>query len=295
MEAAHRVEDVRHRADRRGRRRLGLCSGRAGWPAATDDAARVQDVDQLEGAGKLGRKRDVAGTRPAASRRSASARSGARRWAIGCARRLLGREERPLEVHAEQRGARRLVRHRPASAAAVVGLAGGDERRLEGRDPVSSIAAPATASSRLASAAAKSTPPKPFTCRSTKPGHRDPPARGPASPTRDDAPSRISTSPGSSSPSTSAASTPSSHWVPSSPCAPAPSGERRRPTRAGSVPRRRRRRRAARRSRPCASPLRGLERLAAPRRDAAAAARRAARALPELRRCDATTSTIRFP
>src|SRR5436190_11617177 len=74
--------------------------------------------------------------------------------------------------------------------------------------PVRNRASPAR---RYASASAekKSTPPKPFTCRSTNPGAATPFPSRPPSPTAEMRPSATSTSPRTSSPRTSAASTPS--------------------------------------------------------------------------------------
>ena len=59
-ERPHRVEEVRDRADAAIERRRSLLRGRVGVTARDDDAALVQQVDELERAGQLGRERDVA-------------------------------------------------------------------------------------------------------------------------------------------------------------------------------------------------------------------------------------------
>jgi hypothetical protein len=82
--------------------------------------------------------------------------------------KALLRQERPLEVDAEQPRAGRIERDVPERREQVL-LGGGDEGRQVGGD--------AGLEQRLAAAGVaigvppmKSTPPKPFTCRSMKPG-----------------------------------------------------------------------------------------------------------------------------
>ena len=60
VEAAHRVEEVRDRADAAVEGASASAAVASRVPERDDDAARVQLVDQLERAGQLGRERDVA-------------------------------------------------------------------------------------------------------------------------------------------------------------------------------------------------------------------------------------------
>ena len=106
-ERPHRVEEVRDGERAAVERSVGFLCGRVGVPAGNGDAAREQQVDQLERAGKLGCERDEAnGSRveqplehvgvrvePAFEKVRAHARRG---------------EERALDVHAEDARAARL-------------------------------------------------------------------------------------------------------------------------------------------------------------------------------------------
>ena len=148
-------------------------------------------------------------TGPAASSRSSSAGSGSRRAAGGCVPSRRGDEERALEVHAEDARPARLAsgtsaqrRERAPSSGAVISVG-----RKE-VTPVSSSASPARAYPS-ASASRKSTPPKPFTCRSTKPGAAMPRPFEPLRPTRGDTAVGDLHVARNESPPTSAASTPS--------------------------------------------------------------------------------------
>ena len=124
VERPHRVEDMGHRANAAIEGGVRLGGGRIAVPERDDDAACLQDVDQVECARKL-RRQCHEPDRPASSRRSSSARSGSRRNAAGCVPSRSARDEWALEVRSENACARALASvrreaRRSASSAAEV-------------------------------------------------------------------------------------------------------------------------------------------------------------------------------
>ena len=110
-ERAHRVEEVRDGVDAALEGGVRLVTGRVGVPERDGDAALLEQVDQLEGAGQLGRERDQ--PHRAGGQQSLEERGiGVAPELGGMRAEALGREERPFEVDAEDPRAFRGERHR---------------------------------------------------------------------------------------------------------------------------------------------------------------------------------------
>ena len=127
----HRVEDVRDRSDACVERPRGLPGGRIRVADGHDDAALLQDVDELERAVELRGERHL-GDRSRAEEPAEKRRIGRPASRLGMNAEPLARDERPLEVGAEHTRADRFSRNLLQGGDELV-LRGGDERRLEGR------------------------------------------------------------------------------------------------------------------------------------------------------------------
>ena len=132
IERPHRVEEMRDHARAAVERRGRLLRRRVAVPARDGDAARDEVVDQLERAGQLRRQRHhphrPRGEQPL-EQRSVGIAPAVRRMRAEPPRR----EERPLEVHAEDARARPDHAGTSASAASKSVLRRRDQRRQERR------------------------------------------------------------------------------------------------------------------------------------------------------------------
>jgi hypothetical protein len=133
-ERPHRVEEVRHRCRAAVEGEGGLLCRRVRVAAGGDDSARVQQVDQLERAVQLGRKRhlrDRACSEQALQECGVRVAAGVDRVGAEAERR----EERPLEMGADHARPDRVARDLGQRCHEVL-LGRRDHRRLKGRDAV---------------------------------------------------------------------------------------------------------------------------------------------------------------
>ena len=138
------------------------------WPQAATTPARPQRVDELQRAVAAPARASCAPPVPRRASRSSSATSGSRRAEAGCMPSRSGERNGPSRWTPSTRGP---MSSAGTSRSDATSSSSGAVTNVgwNAVTPVASIASPARRYA-AASAAAKSTPPKPWTCRSTKPG-----------------------------------------------------------------------------------------------------------------------------